>query len=78
MSDKEPGRMDPNYDRTTLAGAALVFIGFGLLVYFLPVIMMALGGQNPVAAGLAVAAVLVLPFAGLWLRGRVRRNRFRR
>ena len=78
MSEKEPGRMDPHYDRSTLVSAALVFVGFGLLIYFLPAIMLALGGENPVLGGLAVAAILVLPFAGLWLRGRARRKQVRR
>ena len=74
--DEENGATKPpEYDRGTLIIAALIFVGFALLLYFLPVIMNAIGGDNPWAAGVAIAAVLVLPFAGLWLRGRVRRGK---
>ena len=62
------------YGRGTLIVAGLIFVGFALLLYFLPVIMTAIGGDSPWAAGAAIAAVLVLPFLGLWLRGRSRRR----
>jgi membrane protein DedA with SNARE-associated domain len=65
---------DKQYDRSTLIAAAVIFIGFGLVIYFLPNIMQAVGGENRWAAGAVVIAVLVLPFAGLWLRGRSRRK----
>ncbi|WP_306117589.1 MULTISPECIES: hypothetical protein [unclassified Roseitalea] len=76
----DPGNDRPprGYDRATLIVAGLIFVGFVLLLYFLPVIMTAIGGDSPWLAGLAIAAVLVLPFAGLWLRGRARRNQGRR
>lgn len=64
-----------NYDGKTLAAAAALFIGFALILYFLPSIMMAIGAQSPVLAALVVAAVLLVPFIGLWLRGRSRRNK---
>jgi len=64
-----------NYDRKTLAAAAALFIGFALVLYFLPTIMMAIGAQSPVLAAIVVAAVLLVPFVGLWLRGRSRRNK---
>jgi uncharacterized membrane protein YqjE len=62
------------YDRKTLVSAAVIFIGFALVLYFLPDIMIAVGGENRWLAGAVVAAVLVLPFVGLWLRGRWRRK----
>ena len=65
----------PAYDRGTLIAAGLIFVGFALLLYFLPTLMTAIGGDNPWAAGAAIAAVLVLPFLGLWLRGRSQRTR---
>ncbi|WP_349362780.1 MAG: hypothetical protein ABL307_10730 [Roseitalea porphyridii] len=68
------GVSSPDYDRGTLIIAGLIFIGFALLLYFLPAIMTAIGGDNPWAAGAAVGFVLVLPFLGLWLRGRSRRR----
>ena len=64
-----------NYDRKTLISAAILFIGFALILYFLPAIMMAIGAQSPVLAAIVVAAVLLVPFVGLWLRGRARRNK---
>lgn len=64
-----------NYDRKTLISAAILFVGFALILYFLPSIMMAIGAQSPILAAIVVAAVLLLPFIGLWLRGRLRKNR---
>lgn len=66
---------DSNYNRKTLITAAVLFVGFALLLYFLPNIMLAIGGQNRWLAGAVVAAVLILPFFGLWLRGRARRGK---
>jgi len=63
------------YDRKTLLTAAAIFIGFALLLYFLPDFMLAIGDKNRWLAGAVVIAVLVLPFIGLWLRGRARRGR---
>jgi len=71
MSDDSNNR----YDSKTLLTAAAIFIGFALLIYFLPTIMLAIGGENRWLAGAIVAAVLVLPFLGLWLRGRMRRGK---
>ena len=73
---ENPDRNDnpSEYGRGTLIVAGLIFVGFALLLYFLPVIMTAIGGDSPWAAGAAIAAVLVLPFLGLWLRGRSRRR----
>ena len=61
-----------SYDGRTLITAALLFISFCLLLFFLPQIMLAIGGENPWIAGTVIAAILVLPFVGLWLRGRMR------
>ncbi|MCI5074746.1 hypothetical protein [Oricola sp.] len=69
MSDK-----NSQYDARTLAAAAAIFIGFALIIFFLPNIMLAVGEQNRVLAGAVVIGVLVLPFVGLWLRGRMRRK----
>ena len=70
----EGGKPAAAYDRATLIVAGLIFVGFCLLLYFLPAIMLVIGGDNPVAAGAVIGVILVLPFAGLWLRGRVRRR----
>jgi 4-amino-4-deoxy-L-arabinose transferase-like glycosyltransferase len=62
------------YDAKTIVMAAIIFAGFAALIYALPAIMNSVGGENRWFAGGIVAAVLVLPFVGLWLRGRVRRK----
>ena len=62
------------YDARTLVGAAAILIGFGALLYFLPSIMLVIGGESRWLAGAVVAVVLALPFIGLWLRGRSRRG----
>ncbi|MEL6437540.1 MAG: hypothetical protein AAFP99_12190 [Pseudomonadota bacterium] len=64
--------MAPTYDRTTLFVAAAIFIGFCLFIFFLPQIMLAIGGENRLIAGAMIGVVLILPFAGLWLRGRIK------
>ncbi|MEL6201082.1 MAG: hypothetical protein AAFQ04_13095 [Pseudomonadota bacterium] len=71
-NQNEDELMSPTYSRATLLIAASLFIGFCLLVFFLPQIMLAIGGDNAWVAGSVIAAVLVLPFIGLWLRGRMR------
>lgn len=65
---------DNGYDRKTLLTAAALFAGFVILVFFAPQIMLLIGGQNPYIAGGFVAGVIVLPFVGLWLRGRFKRS----
>ncbi len=63
------------YEARTLVAAGLIFAGFAAVLYFLPNIMMAVGNENRYLAIAVVAAVLVLPFVGLWLRGRARRGK---
>lgn len=63
------------YDAKTLIAAGVIFAGFAAVFYFLPNIMTAVGGENRYLAIAVVAAVLILPFVGLWLRGRARRGK---
>ena len=66
--------MDPANRNAALA-AAVILIGFGLLFYFMPAIMLAVGEKSPAAAGL-LGAVFVLAFFGVfWLRARSRRDK---
>ncbi len=54
--------------------AAIILISFGLLAYFVPSIMIALGKRSHVAAAI-FAILFVLGFFGIfWLRSR-RQNR---
>lgn len=61
--------------RKTLLAAAAIFLGFGVIAYFMPTIMLALGDISPALAG-AFAIVFVLAFFGVfWLRGRLKGRR---
>lgn len=64
---------DDSYDRKTLITAAALFIGFCLLIFYAPNIMLMIGGENSYMAGAFVVAIMVLPFVGFWLRGRMKR-----
>ncbi|MEM8539524.1 MAG: hypothetical protein AAGF25_01095 [Pseudomonadota bacterium] len=71
----EPDNDDKNnYDRKTLLVAGGIFVGFCLLTYFLPTIMSSVGTDMPYLTGGIIAAFLVLPFIGLWWRGRSKGN----
>ena len=61
-------------NRNAAIAAALILLGFGVVGYYMPAIMVRLGGVSPYAG--AVAAVLfVLAFFGVfWLRGRSQRR----
>jgi hypothetical protein len=69
----EPGNNNDNYDRKTLLVAGAIFVGFCLLTFFLPVIMSSVGTELPYLTGGIIAAFLILPFVGLWWRGRSKR-----
>ena len=57
-------------NRKTLLGAGLFLLGFALFAYFLPTIMISLGGRSMAAAVVVAALFIVAPFVVLWLRGR--------
>ena len=60
--------------RNSAIAAALILGGFGLVAFYMPTIMLALGEISPFLAGL-VAIFFVLAFFGVfWLRGRARRG----
>ena len=61
------------YEPGTLIAAAIIFAGIAVVLYFMPNIMLAAGARSPWLAGAVIAVVLVLPFVGLWLRGRSRK-----
>lgn len=63
------------YDRRTLIMAGGIFIGFCLVTYFLPKIMSTVGTRNPYITGGIIAVFLIVPFIGLWWRGRVKSKR---
>ncbi|MCL7998782.1 hypothetical protein [Brucella pseudogrignonensis] len=60
---------EPKKSNPALA-AAIILIGFGLLAYYLPTIMIALGERSHVAAAI-FGILFVLSFFGIfWLRSR--------
>ncbi len=63
-----------NYDRKTLIAAGGIFVGFCLVTYFLPSIMTIVGTSNPYLTTLVIAGFLILPFVGLWWRGRTKQD----
>jgi len=60
--------------RGSLVAAAVILIGFGLVAYYMPAIMLALGETSPLAGGLVAVLFVVAFFGVFWLRGRSRRG----
>ncbi|MHA7884714.1 hypothetical protein [Nitratireductor rhodophyticola] len=62
-------------NRKAAIAAAFILIGFGLVAYLMPRIMLAIGAYSPwVAGGFAVLFVLAF-FMVFWLRARAQRKR---
>ena len=61
--------------RNAALAALVILAGFGVVGFYMPAIMVWLGGLSPYAGG-AAAALFVLAFFGIfWLRGRSQRKR---
>ena len=61
--------------RNAAIAAGLILIGFGVVGFYMPVIVVRLGAVSPYAGG-AAALLFILAFFGLfWLRGRRQRRR---
>ncbi len=61
--------------RNAAIAAAIILLGFGVIGFYMPAIMLWLGGLSPYAGG-AAAALFVLAFFGVfWLRSRSQRHR---
>ncbi|MBD0414435.1 hypothetical protein [Oryzicola mucosus] len=66
--------MDRDTRRAAVAAAWFLII-FGVLAYYLPSIMLAVGNVSTIAAG-GVAVLFVIAFFGVfWLRGRSQRTK---
>lgn len=65
--------MDKSTRNAALA-AAIILAGFGIVGYYMPLIMLALGTVSPLAGGLAAALFVVAFFGIFWLRGRRQRG----
>lgn len=59
-------------NRSAAIAAAVILIGFGLVAYFMPTIMLAVGEFSPFVAGLIAVAFVGAFFLIFWLRGRNR------
>ncbi len=62
-------------NRSAAIAAGVILVGFALLAYMLPAIMLWLGDVSPYAAGVFAVLFLVAPFIVLWLRGRSQSRR---
>lgn len=60
---------EPNKSNPAIA-AAIILVGFGVLGYFLPSIMLALGERSQVAAVIFAILFVLGFFAVFWLRAR--------
>lgn len=58
--------------RNAAIAAAIILIGFGLVAYLMPDIMLALGDVSPIAAGVVAVLFVAAFFLVFWLRGRSR------
>lgn len=63
--------MDKN-SRNAAIAAACILLGFGIVGYYMPRIMIAVGEYSTVAAGFIAAAFVLAFFLVFWLRGRSR------
>jgi hypothetical protein len=61
-------------NRNSALAAAAILIGFGMLAYFMPTIMLAIGGYSPAVAGVVAVAFVGAFFLVFYLRGRFQRR----
>jgi hypothetical protein len=57
-------------NRNAAIAAAVILLGFGIVGYFLPTIMLAVGNKSPAAAGVVAVLFVAAFFLVFWLRGR--------
>ena len=65
--------MDRNTRNAAIA-AAIILVGFGLVAFYLPNIMLAVGDRSPAAAAVVGVLFVAAFFLVFWLRGRSRRD----
>jgi Ca2+/Na+ antiporter len=63
-----------NKGRSTAIAAILILLGTGVVFYFVPRIMIALGNLSPWLAGAFGAAMVLCFFLLFWLRARYQRK----
>lgn len=62
-------------NRNAAIAALIILVGFGVLAYWLPTIMLALGSVSTVLAALAAVLFGLALFIVLWLRGRAQHRK---
>jgi len=60
--------------RNAAIAAAIILIGFGLVAFYLPNIMLFVGERSPVAAGIVGVAFVLAFFLVFWLRARYQKG----
>lgn len=60
--------------RNAAIAAALILGGFGLVAFYMPTIMIAVGNYSTIAAGIVAVAFVGAFFLVFWLRGRSQRR----
>lgn len=67
-------QMDRN-NRNALIAAACFMLAFGIVAFYLPTIMIAIGNVSTIAAGGVAVLFVAAFFLVFWLRGRSQRKR---
>lgn len=62
-------------NRNSALAAAAILIGFGMLAYFMPTIMLAIGGYSPAVAGVVAVGFVAAFFLVFYFRGRFQRRK---
>jgi len=64
-----------NENRGPIIAAALILLGFGIVGFLMPRIMLWVGGMSTAAAGVVAAAFVGAFFLVFWLRARSQRRK---
>jgi hypothetical protein len=62
-------------NRNAAIAAAAIMIAFGLVAFYLPTIMLAVGNFSTAAAGIIAVLFVAAFFLVFWLRGRSQRGK---
>jgi hypothetical protein len=60
--------------RNSAIAAAIILVVFGLVAFYMPAIMIAVGNFSTILAGIVAAAFVAAFFLILWLRARSQRG----
>ncbi|MBX9465937.1 MAG: hypothetical protein KL840_23705 [Aquamicrobium sp.] len=60
--------------RNAAIAAAVILVGFGIVAFYMPTLMLAAGEASPFVGGILAVAFVLAFFGVFWLRGRSRRK----